>query len=389
MSDEIAKQGSHDGSLKPVRVSVVVPVYRRSAKAIACVQSLLRQSLRDAEVIVIDDGSHDGTREALELLALSIADATRREDHISLTILHNEQNVGANISRNRGIRAARGSLIAFTDSDCVADPRWLEELVQPFIASNVGAVTGLVEDRASHNMWELAFRGTHRLPHAGPVGRIVIGNLCVRRKILLAHCLDESRPTRRTQDGTPDLTVSARSDEEGLNLALRAAGWTVLAQPTARVDHDHTYSRQALLKQAWFGGMSACDIVWKYRLGPRKDLGPILLFHVALWLSVFAMLLVPSDWRAWILVVPALIACLPIAAISYNELWNKGKTPLELLCAAPALTVYYHIRLAGYLMRRIEIARHIRRPERVDIAQLAENLPRPPSRRCAQECPEP
>lgn len=382
MSDTPSAVGTVSTETKHVRVSVVVPVYRRREKAIACVRSLLQQTLRDVEVIVVDDGSNDGTAEALEQLATT-------SDSIRLTVLRNERNVGANISRNRGIRAARAELIALTDSDCIADPRWLEELVRPFIHSKVGAVTGLVEDRASSTLWELAFRGTHRLPHAGPVHRIVIGNLCVRRKILLAHLLDESRPTRRASDGTPDLSVSARSDEEGLNLALRAAGWAVLAHPAARVDHDHAYTRSALFRQAWFGGMSACDIVWKYRLGPRKDLGPILCFHIALWSCLIAQPFLPDAWRLWLFLIPLALLALPVAAISYNELSNKGKTAIELLRAAPALTVYYHIRLAGYLTRRFEIALGVRRPTRVNIRDLASHLPRPPSRSCVQECPEP
>jgi hypothetical protein len=129
-------------------------------------------------------------------------------------------------------------LVAFVDSDCVLAADWLRALVAPFEDPCVGAVSGLVEDTCRDNAWERMFAGTHRLPRRGPVGRIVIGNLCGRREILAAHLLDESRPTRRDAGGTrPDLSISARSDEEGLNIALRDAGWKVLAEPSARAEH--------------------------------------------------------------------------------------------------------------------------------------------------------
>jgi hypothetical protein len=207
----------------------VIAAYGRREKTLACVRSVLAQDYaRQAglmEVILVDDGSPDGTADAVEELVAGAPFACR--------ILRNEKNLGANRSRNRGVRAARGELVAFLDSDCIASTDWLCRLVAPFDDPSVGAVSGLVDDMPATNIWELAFHGTHRLPRAGDVSRLVIGNLCVRRALLLAHALDESRPARiDPATGRPDLTVSGRSDEEGLNLALRAAG----AQ--ARALHD-------------------------------------------------------------------------------------------------------------------------------------------------------
>lgn len=353
------------------RASVVVAFHGRREKTLACLESLLAQRGADAELIFVDDGSQDDTADAVEArLAQGAA--------IPTTILRNGANLGANRSRNRGVAQARGEFVAFIDSDCVADPDWLARLLEPFADPRVGAVSGLVEDVRSGNIWELLFRGTHRLPRRGPVGRIVIGNLAVRKSLLDALPLDETRPTRRTSDGArPDLAISARSDEEGLNLALRAAGWRVLAEPSARARHDHPFTRASLFRQAYFGGASAAEIVWKYRLGPRKDLGPVLLFDLAL-------LATPALWP-WLgpaaLVAPAAAALLPAAAIGYNELRNKGKSPLELVQIAPALIAYYHVRLAGYLVRRLQLALGLRPLERVDRAALARLLPAPQEQR--------
>ena len=143
------------------------------------------------------------------------------------------------------------------------------------------------------------------------------------------------------------------------------------------VRHFHPYSRRSLLRQAWFGGCSVAEIVWRYRLGPRKDLGPIALSWLLLGLSIglFPFL----GW--WPLLLPLATAGLATAAIGYNELRNKGKTPWELVRAAPALVVYYHVRMAGYLWRAARLRLGVAPIERVSPATMARDLPKPPDGR--------
>jgi glycosyltransferase involved in cell wall biosynthesis len=353
----------------PPRVSVVVAVFERKERTLACLGTLLAQTLTDAEIVVVDDGSEDGTADAVEALAAG-------GGRIPIRLLRNGVNRGANASRNRGSEAARAPVVAFLDSDCLADPDWLEELVRPFADPRVGAVSGLVEDTCRDNMWELAFSGTHRLPRRGPSSRLTSCNLAVRRELVAGGRWDESRPTRRTPDGArPDTAISARCDEEGLNLGIRAAGWKVLAEPAARVRHVHPYTRRSLLRQAFYGGCSVAEIVWKYRLPPRRDLAPMF----AAWLAVpiAAALHRATGHGEWWL-APAGLGLVAAAAVAWNERYMKGKTPVELLRSAPALVVYYHVRMAGYLFRRAQIASGQCRPMRVDRASLAAAFPAPP-----------
>ncbi|MBC03164.1 MAG: hypothetical protein CMJ34_07655 [Phycisphaerae bacterium] len=347
------------------RISVVVAMFERRDRSVACARSLAAQTIDRAEIIFVDDGSEDDTPDAVEAIAA--------ESRIPMRVLRNGRNLGANASRNRGVAAAAAPLVAFLDSDCEASEQWLERLVEAFDADpTLGAASGLVEDACVGNIWELAFRGTHRLPHAGPCSRITSCNLCVRRELMPTGAWDETRPTR-TDGGRPDTAISARCDEEGLNLAIRAAGWTVHAVPTAGVRHFHPYTRRSLLRQAWFGGCSVAEIVRRYRLGPRKDLGPIAVFWVLL-----AIGLVVSPFTGWwVMSVPALVGLLAVAAITWNELTNKGKTVFELARASPALLVYYHTRLAGYLWRSTQMRFGGRPVEQVDIGDLARGLPSP------------
>lgn len=100
------------------RVSVIVPTYNRASVLGEALESVLEQSYRDFELIVVDDGSTDQTAEVVG----------RYGDRVRT--LRREANGGCGAARNDGIRASRGELIAFLDSDDVYLPGRLEACVQ-------------------------------------------------------------------------------------------------------------------------------------------------------------------------------------------------------------------------------------------------------------------
>ena len=87
-------------------VSVVIPAYNRVDSIRVAVESVLRQSWTDFELLVVDDGSTDGTREAVR----AIPDPRLR-------LIETPRNMGASAARNLGIEEARGDWVAFQDSD--------------------------------------------------------------------------------------------------------------------------------------------------------------------------------------------------------------------------------------------------------------------------------
>lgn len=89
-------------------VSIIVPVYNRASKIERALRSIEAQTYPHWEVIVIDDGSTDGTPEVVK----RIAEKDRR-----IRLIRHECNRGAQAARNTGIRAAKGEWIAFLDSD--------------------------------------------------------------------------------------------------------------------------------------------------------------------------------------------------------------------------------------------------------------------------------
>lgn len=87
------------------KVSVVIPTYERVGKVEKAIESVLAQTFSDLEVIVVDDGSSDGTGEIL---------AKTYGDRIGY---YPQANQGASVARNKGVELARGEWIAFLDSD--------------------------------------------------------------------------------------------------------------------------------------------------------------------------------------------------------------------------------------------------------------------------------
>jgi glycosyltransferase involved in cell wall biosynthesis len=97
-----------------MKVSVIIPTYNRASLVVETLQSALDQTYRDFEIIVIDDGSTDDTRERLEPY----------RDRISY---FKQENKGVNAARNYGLSHASGEYIALLDSDDLWKP-WLLDL---------------------------------------------------------------------------------------------------------------------------------------------------------------------------------------------------------------------------------------------------------------------
>lgn len=99
--------------MKEPEVSVIVTAYNVELYLEACVRSILRQTMPDFEMILVEDCSTDGTRAEAERLALM-------DERIRL-VCH-EQNFGVSAGRNKGLSLARGRYIMFVDGD-----DWLED----------------------------------------------------------------------------------------------------------------------------------------------------------------------------------------------------------------------------------------------------------------------
>jgi hypothetical protein len=105
-------------------VSVVIPSYNRAHAVIAAIESILTQTYDRREIIVVDDGSTDGTADAINRF---LRGRSVKGDDVRQMYQHNQ---GPSAARNRGIAEARGNWIAFLDSDDAWLPEKLERQVR-------------------------------------------------------------------------------------------------------------------------------------------------------------------------------------------------------------------------------------------------------------------
>lgn len=114
------------------KVSIIVPVYNVEKYLKRCLDSLVNQTLKDIEIICINDGSTDGS--------LAILDEYVRNDDRVVVI--NQENSGQSVARNRGIDVAKGEYLGFVDSDDWVSEDYFEKLHNSAIQNNAEIAVG-------------------------------------------------------------------------------------------------------------------------------------------------------------------------------------------------------------------------------------------------------
>jgi glycosyltransferase involved in cell wall biosynthesis len=119
---------------EPLRTSIIIPTCNRRDKLLSLLQALQAQTVppESFEVIVADDGSRDGTGEAVTALLPRFP---------RLSYLPGD-NRGQSAARNRGLDAARFEIIGFIDDDCLPEPEWIANALRHFDDPAVGGVPG-------------------------------------------------------------------------------------------------------------------------------------------------------------------------------------------------------------------------------------------------------
>lgn len=102
------------------KVSIIIPVYQNVSSLILCIDSVLKQNYSNKELILIDDGSTDGSGILCDQL---------RKEHKNIIVIH-QANSGVSVSRNAGLRVASGSYIYFADADDYLKPNCISSLVK-------------------------------------------------------------------------------------------------------------------------------------------------------------------------------------------------------------------------------------------------------------------
>jgi glycosyltransferase involved in cell wall biosynthesis len=118
-------------------VSIILCTHRseRYEDFVEAVNSLLSQSYDNLEIVVVVDGNR-------ELYDRILKSGIEEADKVEVRVILNEENLGLSESRNRGMKEAKGDIIAFFDDDAVADEDWMRELVRLYEEKDAIAAGG-------------------------------------------------------------------------------------------------------------------------------------------------------------------------------------------------------------------------------------------------------
>ncbi|GIF78312.1 bifunctional polysaccharide deacetylase/glycosyltransferase family 2 protein [Asanoa siamensis] len=302
-------------------VSVIVPAYNEAANIRATVLSLVGGAHPSVEVIVVDDGSTDGTADIVARLGLPGVRVVR------------QRNAGKPAALNTGIAAARADLLVLVDGDTVFQPDTVHRLVQPFADPRVGAVSGNAKV-ANRSRW------LGRWQHL----EYVIGFNLDRRMYAVLRCMPTipgavgafRRAALRDVGGVPGDTLAEDTD---LTMALHRAGWEVAYAPRAVAWTEAPATLRQLWRQRYRWGYGTMQAMWKHRaaLTERGRLGRRALPYLA----VFQVLLPLTAPAVDVFAVYGLLF-LPTAKLALGWL---------LLLTLQAATAAFALRLDGESLR--------------------------------------
>ena len=258
---------------RPPSVSVVVPAFNEAVGIERAVRSFVASDYPELEVIVVDDGSEDGTAELVEALGLDLVRVIR------------QPNSGKSAALNHGIATSRHEVIVMVDADTVFEPGALRRVVAPLASPRVGAVSGNTKVGNRHGL-------LGRWQHI----EYVIGFNLDRRLFDVLRCM----PTvpgaigafrREALAEVGDVSADTLAEDTDLTMAIGRAGWQVVYAEDARAWTEAPATLAGLWRQRYRWSYGTMQAIWKHkaaiwrrgdqRIG-RRAIPYLVLFQILL-----------------------------------------------------------------------------------------------------------
>jgi cellulose synthase/poly-beta-1,6-N-acetylglucosamine synthase-like glycosyltransferase len=209
-----------------MKASVIIPAYNAADTIEDTLKALKEQAARGYEVIVVDDGSTDETREIAKRYQVKLLQQEHR---------------GPAAARNLGAKNARGDILVFTDADCIPAREWLAEMLRPFDDPSIVGVQGRYETRQGDLIARFAqleieerYRRMSKFRYIDFIGSY---SAAYRRRVFLeSGGFDEGFPIASGED--PDLSFR-----------LSKRGYRMVFNPRAVVYHHHPATLRDYLKK--------------------------------------------------------------------------------------------------------------------------------------------
>ena len=286
-------------------VSIVIPALNEGRTVARLIKTIQNQSPAGwtVEVVLVDDGSTDDT--------VAVARAARAQ-----VVELGDRTGGGNpaVARNRGARAASGTLLVFLDADCLPAPGWLDRLLEGHAAG--AAVVGGALDlppglpAMARCDYYCGWYHVHSRRPAGEVPNHPPGNLSVRRDAFV-----------RTRGFTEQQPIAYAHEELVWQAEVRRTGGRVMFDPSAIVYHYNRPGFRNLLRRNYRWGFSAIEskaptgaarMAWVYRY-------PALLVAASLPLAAGSTAYIMWCWlRAGVLEPLLMLPAVLAARLAYS-----------------------------------------------------------------------
>jgi len=300
-----------------MKASVIIPAYNAQKTMAQCLESMLAQTFNGYEIIVIDDGSTDST--------LGIAESFGK------VRIARQKHAGPAVGRNNGAKEAKGEIIIFVDSDCIADKNWLDEMLAPFGNKEVAGVQGIYKCRQKEliaRMTQLEIEERYiKMAKSKFIDFIGSYSAGYRRKVFEEmHGFDTSFPM-------------ASGEDTDLSFRIQKAGYKMVFNPKAFVFHTHPTTLKKYLKVKFYRAFWRTKIYKKHRGKMVSDsyTSQVMKAQIALlYLLALALLAAPllpgALFYAGGIFLVFILSTLPFALWAARR--DKG-----VAAAAPFLTV--------------------------------------------------
>lgn len=256
--------------------SIIIPAHNAADTILPCLRALANQTVPRCryEIIVVDDGSTDGTAEVVQQFIQSqemarsarqsVADPAGSSGPSSLlwglSKLIRQSHQGAAVARNTGAQKARADIVLFLDADCVPERTWLERMTQALRQRNVAGVSGVVRTRQTGLIprfiqaeYDARYKRIAQKPY---IDFVSSGTAGYHRQAFAAV--------------GGFATVLGGAEDVDLSFRLCDAGYRLVFKPRAVVYHSHPESLLAYARRKFIYGYWRSRV---YQRHPQKVAG--------------------------------------------------------------------------------------------------------------------
>ena len=285
-------------------ISVIIPVYNGEGIIGRCLESLMMQAKKPDEIILVDDGSSDRTKDVVR----------KYRDVILLEQMHK----GPAAARNFGAKKSKGDILLFTDADCTLHENWVSEMAKPFGDKAIAGVQGRYSTTQKSVMARFVqleiedrYDRMKRFKNIDFIGSYSAG---YKKDIFIrSGGFDETFP------------VASGEDPE-LSFKLAKAGHKMVFNDKAIVYHNHVSSLGPYLKQKF---SRAYWRVLLYKKHPDKMKSEsytpqtlkiqIAFLYLSLLLAMLYFLIPPAAYLSLLFAILLIFSAIPLSLKNFRK----------------------------------------------------------------------